>query len=69
MYTIQNTQDTYGAGSQVLDSCDPAISAAEVQGHLAHKKVPPPRTLHQAYAQGPVVVLGEGLFLVSEVPL
>ena len=29
-----------------------------VQGNLAHKKVPPPRTLQQAYAQGPAVVLG-----------
>jgi len=29
-----------------------------VQGYLAHKKVPPPRTLQQDQAQGPVVVLG-----------
>ncbi|KAJ1480153.1 hypothetical protein T484DRAFT_1901603 [Baffinella frigidus] len=29
-----------------------------VQGYLAHKKAPPPRTLQQAYALGPMVVLG-----------
>ena len=28
-----------------------------------------PRTLRQAYAQGPMMVLGGGRFLVSEVPL
>ena len=39
------------------------------QGHLAHKKEPPPRTLQYDYAQGPMVVLGGGLFLMSEVPL
>ena len=31
-----------------------------VQGYLAHKKRPPPRTLQKAYAQGPTVVLGGG---------
>ena len=35
-----------------------------VQGHLAHKKPPPPWTLQQAYASGHVVVPGRGgLFL------
>ena len=29
-----------------------------VQEYLAHKKAPPPRTLHPAFAQGPMVVLG-----------
>ena len=33
---------------------------SEAQGYLAHKKQPPPRTLQQAYAQRPMVVLGEG---------
>ena len=42
--------------------------AAE-QGNLAHKKLPPPRTLQQAYAQCPTVVLWEGQFLMSEAPL
>ena len=29
------------------------------EGYLAHKKPPPPRTLQLAYAQGPMVVIGE----------
>ena len=37
---------------------------------LAHKIQPAPRTLQQDYAQSPMVVLwGEGLFLMSLVPL
>ena len=36
------------------------VSEAELQGYLAHKKLPPPRTLQWAYAQGPTVVLGKG---------
>ena len=40
-----------------------------IQGHLAYKKPHHPRTLQSAYAQGPVVVLGGGHFLMSEVPL
>jgi len=31
-----------------------------VQGSLAHKKQPLPRTLHYDYTQGPMVVLGVG---------
>ena len=46
-----------------------ACAPQRVQGYLAHKKLPPPRTLPQAYAQGPRVVLGGGLFLMSEVAL
>ena len=33
-----------------------------IQGYLAHKKPPPPRTLHQGSAYGPMVVLGGGAF-------
>ena len=33
-----------------------------VQGYLAHKKTHPPRTLPQAYAQGPNGVLGKWAF-------
>ena len=40
-----------------------------VQGYLAHKKQPFCRTLQWAYAWGPMVVLGGGRFLMSEVPL
>ena len=40
-----------------------------VQGCIDHEKQPPPRTLRQAYAQGPMVVLGGWVFLMSEVPL
>ena len=32
-------------------------------GKLAHEKLRPPRTLQQAYAQGPREVLGGGSFL------
>ena len=43
---------------------------ADVQGHLAHEKQPPPRTLQKDHTEHPVVVLrGGGLFLTSEVPL
>ena len=31
-----------------------------LQGHLAHEKTPPPRTLQWAFAKGPMVVLGGG---------
>ena len=33
-----------------------------VQGYPAHKKQSPPRTLQEAYACGPVLVLGGGTF-------
>ena len=36
------------------------MAASRVQGYLAHKNLPPPRTLRQAYAYGPMVVLGGG---------
>ena len=35
-------------------------AGALVQGYLAHKKPPPPRTLQQGFAQGPMPVLGGG---------
>ena len=38
-----------------------------LQGYLAHKKQRPPRALQKDYAYGPMVVLGERLFLLSEV--
>ena len=40
-----------------------------LQGYLAHKKQNPPRTLQQDYISGHMVALGEGQFLMSEVPL
>ena len=40
-----------------------------MQGYLAHKKPPPPRTLPQAYAWGPTAALRGARFLISEVPL
>ena len=40
-----------------------------LQEYLAHKKTYPPRILPQAYAQGPVAVLGGAWFLMSEIPL
>jgi hypothetical protein len=39
--------------SQVLED----ISTITAQVNLAHKKPPPSRTLREAYAYGPVVVL------------
>ena len=45
------------------------LGTSPIQGYLAHKKQPPTRTLQQDYTQGPMVFLGEGLFLMSEVPL
>ena len=32
-----------------------------VQGYLAHKKLPSPRTLQWDYAKGPTVALGEAI--------
>ena len=52
-----------------LSSAASLCEFPRVPGNLADKKTPPPRTLQQAYAQGPVVVLGGGRFLISEVPL
>ena len=37
-----------------------AIFERPLQGFLAHKKLPPPRTLQYGYAYGPMVVLGGG---------
>ena len=37
-----------------------AESAWRIQGYLAHQNTPPPSTLQQAYAYGPMVVLGGG---------
>ena len=36
------------------------LHGLHVQWYLAHKKTPPRGTLQQAYAQGPMVVLGGG---------
>ena len=40
-----------------------------LQGYLAHTKHPPPRILRQDFTYGPMVILGGGLFLMSEAPL
>ena len=40
-----------------------------LKGHLASKKTPGPRNLQKDYAYGPMVVLGGGRFLMSELPL
>ena len=32
------------------------VPVCAIQGYLAHQKMPPTRTLHQAYAKGPMVV-------------
>ena len=36
------------------------LALIQLQGYLAHKKRPPHRALQQAYAEGPVAVLGGG---------
>ena len=44
---------------------DESVEARRVQlqGYLARKKTPPPRTLQEPYAQGPRVVLWGGALL------
>ena len=56
------------AGSEPppLEGCEPS---APLQGYLAHTKLLPSMTLQKAYAQGPMVVLGELKFYMSEEPL
>jgi len=44
-----------GAGISLATDHDPARG---VQGYLAHKKHPPPRSLQEDYILGPRVVLG-----------
>ena len=51
-----------------LDACA-KYSLVVYKGYLAHKKRPPRRTLQYDHPQGPMVTLGGGLFLMSEVPL
>ena len=46
-----------------------ATECNTVQGYLTDKKMHPPRTLQEDYAQGPVVILGWLAFLMNEVPL
>jgi len=46
------------------NTCHVGISEGlAVQKYLAHKKLPPARTLEQDYAWGPMVTLGGGCFL------
>ena len=49
-------------------------AVVRIQGYLAHKKQPLPRTLQEAHAEGLMVFLSRlmpraGLFLISEAPL
>ena len=44
-------------------------TATLLQGYLAHKKTASPYDPRVAYAQGHMVLLGAGRFLMSEVPL
>jgi hypothetical protein len=53
--------DSCTASDDVRGQDAPRQGRVPLQGYLAHKKPPPPRTLQQAYAYGPVVVLGGGL--------
>ena len=46
----------------------PVATGTGVQGYLARKKTPHPRTLQQDYAKDPTLVLGGGRFLMIEVP-
>ena len=43
------------------------LAVIEIQGHLAHKKVHPPRTLQQACDWSPTVMSGGGQFRMGEV--
>ena len=63
-----------GSGSTLLASCsDRRLSTTNhgVAGvaEAGADRLPPPRTLQQAYAQGPMVVPGGVNLLVSEVPM
>ena len=44
------------------DFTPPLPTASNVQGYLAHKKPPPPRTLQQDHAYGSMGVLGGWAF-------
>jgi len=48
---------------------DWSSSEWRVQGYLTHKKQHSPRTPQEDFAYGPMLALGGGLFLMSEVPL
>ena len=53
------------AGARATSGC--AWSSQHLQGHLAHKKTHPPRTIPQAYAYAPVGFLGGWAFFMGEV--
>jgi len=53
------------SGEVVKD--DPEQYGPFLEGHLAHKQFPPPRTIQQAYAWDPTVVLRGRKFRMGEV--
>jgi hypothetical protein len=46
-----------------------AVRIIQLQGYLAHKKMPLTRTLQEAYAYDPMEVLGVECFVMSEITL
>jgi len=59
--TLHNSKRLVQAlGVDGVQADAPAGAAEALQGYLAHKKTPPPRTLQEPYAWGPMVVLGGG---------
>ena len=60
----------YGSGEEGLESLSAPVGECEaLQGYLAHKKLPPPRTLQQDHASTPAVILWGKQFLMSKAPL
>jgi hypothetical protein len=63
------TQQSHGIADAVLGQAAHGLrwpNAAGKQGYLAHKKVPPPRTLQQDYAKGPTGAYGGGAVFLSD---
>ena len=47
-------------GAQARFTAGLVLARPHLEGYLAYKKLQDPRTIQQAYAKGPLVVLGEG---------
>ena len=60
---------TVGRMSLLATYWSTPVSGLATYWSTTHKKLPPPRTIHEAWTLGPTVLLKGGQFLVSEVPL
>jgi len=57
---VRQYNTSLNTGSFGLLMCQRHLIMCHIQGNLAHKKQPPPRTLQWDFAQGPMEVLEEG---------